>query len=156
MSKLFCFSPQVLFWPLIFLKLWLFAVRAQTTDIGQLIKRKSFSDIRSVENILDKRWRIDVQPAQANGVERVMRFVNVDLHCIVSNLKYISKFSMFPSPGKISADVHANKAELFASERYHTLSTTVPALVLSIRLSGAKVTDSVRDSLAVYWRPDRN
>jgi len=65
-------------------------------DIGQLIKRKSISDSRSVENILDKRLRTEVQPAQTNGVERVMRFVNVHLHCIVSNLKSISKFSTLP------------------------------------------------------------
>jgi len=36
--------------------------------------------------------RIEVQPGQTNGVERVKRFVNVHLHCIVSNLKKISKF----------------------------------------------------------------
>jgi len=65
-------------------------------DIGQLIKRKSISDSQSVENILDKRLRIEVQPAQTNGVERVMRFVNVHLYCIVSNLKSISKFSTLP------------------------------------------------------------
>ena len=44
------------------------------------------SDSRSVENILDKRLRIEVQPAQTNVVERVKRFVNVHLHGIVSNL----------------------------------------------------------------------
>ena len=37
-----------------------------------------------------------MQPAQTNGVERVMRFVNVNMHCIVSNLKSISKFSTLP------------------------------------------------------------
>jgi len=75
-------------------------------DIGQLIKRKCISDSRSVENILDKRLRIEVQPAHTNGLERAMRFVNVDLHCIVSNLKSISKFSTFSPPGKIPADAH--------------------------------------------------
>jgi len=41
------------------------------------------------------------------GVERVKRFVNVDLHCIVTNLKTISKMSTLPPPrGKISADAH--------------------------------------------------
>jgi len=30
--------------------------------------------------------RIDVQPAQTNGVERVKRFANVHLHGIVSNV----------------------------------------------------------------------
>jgi len=39
------------------------------------------------------------------GVERVKRFVNVHLHCIVSNLKMISKMSTLP-PGKVSADAH--------------------------------------------------
>ena len=65
-------------------------------DIGQLMKRKSFSDNRSEENILEKRLRIEVQPEQTNGIERVMGFVNVHLHCIVSNLKSISNFSTLP------------------------------------------------------------
>jgi len=38
-----------------------------------------------------------VQPEQTNRVERVVRFVNVHLYCIVSNLKSISKFSMLPA-----------------------------------------------------------
>ena len=46
----------------------------------------SVSDSRSVENILDKRLRIKVQPEQTNVVEREKRFVNVHLHVIVSNL----------------------------------------------------------------------
>ena len=40
-------------------------------------------------------------------VERVNRFVNVHLHCIVNNLKKISKILMLPPPGKISADAPA-------------------------------------------------
>jgi len=37
---------------------------------------------------------IEVQPAsQTNGVEMAKRFMNVHLHCIVSNLKSISKNS---------------------------------------------------------------
>jgi len=41
---------------------------------------------------------IEVQPApQANGVERVKRFMNVHLHCIVTNLKRISKTSTLPT-----------------------------------------------------------
>jgi len=63
------------------------------------MKRKSISDSRSVENISDKRLRIEFQPAQ-RGVERVKRFVNVYLHCIVSNLKRISTISTLP-PVKI-------------------------------------------------------
>jgi len=35
-------------------------------DIRQFMKRKSISDSRSVEHILDKIVRIDVQPAQTN------------------------------------------------------------------------------------------
>jgi len=50
------------------------------------MKSKSIFDSRSAENILDKRLRIEVQPAQTNEVERVKRFVNVHLHCVVSNL----------------------------------------------------------------------
>jgi len=38
----------------------------------------------------------EVCPTQTNGVERVKRFLNVHLHCIVSNLKRISKVSTFP------------------------------------------------------------
>ena len=50
-------------------------------DIRQFMVRKSISDSRSVENISDKRLRIEVQPAQTNGEERVKRFVNVHFHC---------------------------------------------------------------------------
>ena len=38
------------------------------------------------------------------GVEK--RFINVHLHCIVSNLKRISKMSTLPLPEKLSADAH--------------------------------------------------
>jgi len=38
----------------------------------------------------------EVRPTQTNGVERVKRFVNVHLHCIVSNLKRISIVSTLP------------------------------------------------------------
>jgi len=66
-------------------------------DIRQFMKRKSISDSRSVQNISDKRLRIEFQPAQTNGVERVKRFVNVHLHCIVSNLsEKIGKISTLP------------------------------------------------------------
>jgi len=40
-------------------------------DIRHFMRRKNISDSRSVENITDKRLRIEVQPAQTNGVERV-------------------------------------------------------------------------------------
>jgi len=46
------------------------------------MNRKSISDSQSVENISDKRLRIELQLAQTNGVERVKRFVNVHLLCI--------------------------------------------------------------------------
>jgi len=35
----------------------------------------------------------EIRPTQTDGVERVKRFVNVHLHCIVNNLKRISKVS---------------------------------------------------------------
>jgi len=70
------------------------------------MKRDSISDRRSAENISDKRLRTGTQPAQTNGMERVKRFVNVHLHCIVSNMKSISKILTFLPPGKISADTH--------------------------------------------------
>jgi len=40
-----------------------------------------------------KRLRTEVQIAQTNGVERVKRFVNARLYCIVSTLKRIGKIS---------------------------------------------------------------
>jgi len=55
-------------------------------DISQFVVRKHISDSRSLENISDKRLRIEVQPAQINGEERVQSFVNVHFHCILSNL----------------------------------------------------------------------
>jgi len=62
------------------------------------MKRKSISDSCSVENISDKRLRIEVQvePAQTNQVENMKCFVNVHLRCIDSNLKRIRKISMLP------------------------------------------------------------
>jgi len=36
-------------------------------DVRHFMKRKSISDSRSVENISDKRLKIEVQPAQTNG-----------------------------------------------------------------------------------------
>ena len=65
-------------------------------DIKQFMKRKGIPDSRSVENISDKRLRIEVQQAQTNGLERLKSFVNVHLHCIISNLKRISKISTLP------------------------------------------------------------
>jgi len=38
----------------------------------------------------------------------ILFFVYVHLHCIVNNLKKISKMSPLPPPGKISADAHAH------------------------------------------------
>jgi len=62
-------------------------------DIKQFMKRKNVTDSRSVENILDKRLRIEIQPALTNWVERVKRFVNLHLHGIVSNQKRISSIN---------------------------------------------------------------
>jgi len=53
-------------------------------DIRQFMIRKSICDSRRVENISGKRLRIEVQPAQTSGIERVKSFVNIRLHCIVS------------------------------------------------------------------------
>ena len=47
------------------------------------------------------------------GVERAKRFVNVHLHCIVSNMERISKISSLLLPGKVSADVHASDLNFF-------------------------------------------
>jgi len=41
-------------------------------------------------------------------VERVKRCVNVHLQWIVSKLKMVSKMSILPPPGKISADAHVH------------------------------------------------
>ena len=67
-------------------------------DSRQFMKSKRISDSRDAENISDKRLRIEVQPAQTNGGERVKRFVNIHLHCIGKNLKRISKISKLPPP----------------------------------------------------------
>jgi len=69
----------------------------EKVNIRHFMKRKNIYDSRRVENISDKRLKIEVQPTQTNGVERVKRFVNVHLHCIVSNLKSIGKLSTLPS-----------------------------------------------------------
>jgi len=37
-------------------------------DITQFIKRSNISDSRSVENISGKRLKIEIQPAQTDGV----------------------------------------------------------------------------------------
>jgi len=46
-------------------------------DVREFMKIKRISDTRSVENVLDKRLRIEVEPAHTDGVERGKRFVNV-------------------------------------------------------------------------------
>jgi len=43
------------------------------------------------------------------GVERAKRFVNVHVHCIVSNLKRITEITTLPAPGKIFADAHVHQ-----------------------------------------------
>ena len=42
-------------------------------------------------------------------VDRLKRFVNVHLHCVISNQKRISKMLTLPPAGKISADAHVYK-----------------------------------------------
>jgi len=49
---------------------------------------------------------MDIRQFITKGAERVNRFVNVHLHCVVRNLKRISKISMLLPPRKISADSH--------------------------------------------------
>jgi len=41
-------------------------------DITQFMKRKMISDNPSVENISEKRFRIEVQRAKTNGIESVL------------------------------------------------------------------------------------
>jgi len=41
------------------------------------------------------------------GVERVKRYVNDHLHCIVSSLKLTKKMSTLPISGKISVNAYA-------------------------------------------------
>jgi len=52
------------------------------------------------------------------GVERVKRYVNVHLHCMVSNLKTTNKMSTLPSLAKISADAHAWVVCVYKSALY--------------------------------------
>jgi len=44
--------------------------------------------------------------------ERIKRFMNVHLHCIVSNMNRISKMLRLPHPGNISADAHGRPCAL--------------------------------------------
>jgi len=72
------------------------------------MKRKGKPGSRSVENISDKRLRIEVLPARTNQMERVKSFVNIHLHCIVIHQqpeKYKQNFDISPY-GKISVDAH--------------------------------------------------
>jgi len=65
-------------------------------DSRQFMKTISISDSRSVENILDKISKIEVQPAQTNGVERVKGFVNVDLIASSETWKGWASFDITP------------------------------------------------------------
>jgi len=77
----------MMFWPLFILKLVdLFVESAQKKDIVQFMKRKKHSCLLQRRKHFRK-TRIEVQFAHTNGVERVKRFVNAHLHCIVRNLK---------------------------------------------------------------------
>ena len=89
----FVFSLLMWFWPLVILKQWLIYWKCSKKWIlgSTVYEKKRISDSRSVQNISDRRLRIEVQAAQNNVLERVKRFVNVCLHCIVKNLKRISK-----------------------------------------------------------------
>ena len=86
------------------------------------MKGKLISDSRSVENISEKRLKIEVQPIQTNGVKTVKRFVNVHLHCTVSDLKRISKISMLPTLEKFLRTPMVELCSKNGSERQkHTL-----------------------------------
>jgi len=85
-------------------------------NIRQFMKRKSISDNLSVENISDKRFRMEVQPAQTNGVERV-EFCERPFALHREQPEKDSKFGRglpwknfcrrpWFTPGKISADAH--------------------------------------------------
>jgi len=52
------------------------------------------------------------------GVERVKCYVNVHLHCMVSNLKITNKMSTLPSHAKISADAHSCVVCVYKSALY--------------------------------------
>ena len=49
------------------------------------------------------------------GVEKEKHFVNVHLHCTVTNMERISKISSLPPSGKVSADTHASDMKFFQS-----------------------------------------
>jgi len=49
-----------------------------------------------------------------HSLEWVKRFVNVYLHCIIRNLKKISKMSTLPPPGNISAESHVCKHHILS------------------------------------------
>ena len=52
-------------------------------------------------------WSIRYHSDCTTRAERIKRSANIYLHCIVSNLKKISKMSTLPPPGKMSADAYA-------------------------------------------------
>jgi len=58
----------MLFWLFIILNL-LVVESVRKNSIRQFVKGKSISNSGSVENILDKRLKIEVQPAQTDGVK---------------------------------------------------------------------------------------
>jgi len=70
-------------------------------DIRQFMKRKSISDSRIVENISGKKkCELRFNQHTPMDIERVKSFANVHLHCVISNLKTISKISTLPLAGK--------------------------------------------------------
>jgi len=109
------------------------------------MESKSISDRRSVKNNrtkdfrsecsfvansyslptapLEKDFKIDANGARAFvgnflcGVETGKRFVNVHLHCNVSNLRIISKMSTLPSPPK--KFLRTPMATLTLAARFH-------------------------------------
>ena len=73
--------------------------------IRQFIKRESICDSRNVENISDKRLRIEVQPAQTNGLVR--ESVLWTSICIAMSVtwKGCANFDV-AHPENISSDAH--------------------------------------------------
>jgi len=76
-------------------------------DIRLFIKRKSIHDSRSIENISDKRLRIEVQPAQTNGVERIKAFSERPFALHRQQIEKDKQNCDVAPTGKISADGHA-------------------------------------------------
>jgi len=94
-----------------------------------------------------------------SGVERVKRYVNAHLHCIVSSLKWASEMSTLPINGKISVNayscvvyVYNVKSALYCAMNNHFCVIWV-SFVATSRLAYRWMCDSPRTGFAWMLAP---